>query len=211
MIGTRTLLRTLASVSLGFTLMVPLGSAPAQADPVINVWADLEVVTTLAKPGITVRDDAGYLAGSVDADTGAMFGELRGDVQTSGEFQVGKLPFAAITVQVRPAAPLRGTFDMGTNDAQASGSFDVQVVSVRPIFFPEVNLISGPCTTAKPAIVRIDGPIDAYGVSAFLSSFSLSKFENCGKAASSSISTALSGPTNVMQIRMSNVYMEASQ
>lgn len=201
MISTRTLVRTLAGSTLGLALAVPFAAAPAQAEVLDLSW-DVATTTTLKKVGATVSLPTGSLVAQVDSVSGAMTGDLTFPTATR-TINLKQIPLADVSVALHQAAPVTGSVDLAKDRAEAKASFDVQVVAIRPVFAPSLNLVSGSCTTATPAAASLRGPINLGGSTTFSSSYALPKFEDCGPATTKVISALLSGPKNTMKITLS--------
>lgn len=199
---TRKLVRGLATVGAALALAAPVVAAPAaQADPIIEMHWDVHASTTIKKLNKTVHLEPGTLSAELDLATATLTGHL--DIpQTTTRLDIGSLPLANVTIAMHEAAPVTGTLNYATGYAETKATFDVQIVSIRPVFLPFINLVSGSCTTKTPATATLAGPINLGGVTNFNTTYTLPPFANCGLLTTPVINLAMSGTGNGMDVEL---------
>ena len=200
---THNLVRGLVTAAAGLALTVPFAAAPAQAGTVDRSW-NVDATTTIKSVDQTIAIPTGSLNAKVDFATGKLTGNLALPNATQ-RLSYSTIPLADVTVAFHQAAPVTGTFNVNAGTAKATAKFNVQVVSIRPVAVPWLNLISGSCTTKAPGVANIAGPLNMGGASTLTGTYQLPAFTNCGgKLVDLAISAGLSGKGNTMTATLSN-------
>lgn len=200
--STSPLARVTAAASVTLALAAALGAAPASADPVVDMSWTVKTTTTLKKLDERVKLPNGTLDARIDMGTGKMTGNLSLPRATQ-RVNLPRLPLAEVTVAFEQAAPIKGQVDLTDGTAEATARFQVQIVAIRPVHAPAVNLVRGACTTAKPVTASLDGPISLGGTSTFESAYKMPAFKKCGRKVGGVVNSLLAGGKNEMTIKLS--------
>lgn len=199
MLGKRFIARV---VSIGVIGVGALSAAPAHADPVVPIDWKVDATTTLKKLDQTVVIPTGSFVGGFDLGTSQLSGDLSLP-QASKRLDIGQLPLANITFAMKQAAPVTGTVDLATMQASTVASFNVQLVSIRPVIAPWLNLVGNTCQTAQPVTTSIGGTVDLINGSTFSGTYELGKFARCGLLVTPIINAIVPGPGNTMTAKFS--------
>ena len=199
---TRNMARSFAAAAAGLALAAPLAAAPAaQADPIIDMAWEVNASTTIKKLNKKVELPTGTLTAKIDLATQTLVGDL--DIPgTTTTLDLGKLPLANVSIEMNQRAPVTGTFDFPTAYADTTATFDVQILAIRPVLLPWLNLVSGSCTTERPATARLAGTMALGGVTDLKTSYTLPKFKNCGLLTTPIINLAMSGEGNGLDVSL---------
>lgn len=198
----RTLARVTAAASVTLGMAAALGTAPATADPVVDLTWKVKTTTTLKKLDERVKLPKGQLKAQIDMGTGAMTGNLVLP-EASKRISVPRLPLAEVTVAFDQSGPITGQVDLAAGTASAKAKFNVRIVSISPVHSPAVNLVRGTCTTKKPVKAALEGPFNLGGTTKFDATYKLPKFKKCGRTAGRAINKLLTGGKNTMTIKLS--------
>lgn len=172
-------------------------SAPAQADPTFPINWTVDTTTTLKKLNQTIVVPTGTFGGEFDAGAGT----LRGDLalpEASKRLDLGALPLANATFAMEQAAPVTGTLDLGTFEAQTTATFNVRIVSIRPVLAPWLNLVAPHCQTRTPVVAQLGGKVDLAAGSTFTGTYEMPKFSGCGLAVTPIVNATVAGPGNML-------------
>ena len=165
-----------AAVVLVGTTMV---GAPAQAENQMPISWKVDVTTTMKSLNQTVVIPTGTFNGGIGLETAKLTGDLKLP-QAKKRFYLGSLPMADITFAMDQAAPINGQIDFMKLQVDALASFNVRIVSVRPVWMPWLNLVGNSCRTVNPVTSRMTGPINLTGANTFSGTYTLGKFRDCG-------------------------------
>ncbi len=199
MFDLRTVARSSAVTAIA-ALSITLAQPAAQADPIIPIDWNVDATSTLAKLGKEVTLPTGTFVGSFDLGNSQLTGDLTLPAATT-RLDIGKLPLANVTMELAQAAPVVGTVDLATMQAQTTASFDVKIPAIRPVFAPWINLVKSSCQTRTPVVTSIGGAVDLVAGSTFSGSYELPKFKNCGLGVTSILNEIVPGGGNTMSAR----------
>jgi hypothetical protein len=157
-----------------------VSTPPATADPVIPINWTVNASTHLAKLDLDVTVPPGTFVGSIDLADGNLTGSLTLPPATT-RFKAAGLPLADATFAISQANVV-GHVDFATLQVTATSTFDIRVVSVRPVLLPFVNLVGNRCTTSTPISVTMSGQVDLAAGSTFTGVYTIPPLENCGLA-----------------------------
>ena len=183
-----------AALLVGTTMV----SAPAQAEDQLPVDCKVDVTTTMKSLGQTVVIPTGTFKGGIGLESMALTGDLNLP-QAKKRFSLGSLPLADITFAMNQAAPDSGTVDLANMHVDAVASFNVRIVSVRPVWMPWLNLVGNTCRTERPVTSKMSGPISLDGANTFSGTYALGKFTGCGWGVTSIINWIVPGDGNTMK------------
>ncbi len=194
--NTRALSRVLGAIGLAGALAVPL-AAPAHAANEVPIDWKVDATTTMKSLGQTVVIPTGSFKGSFDLSTGQLTGDLSLP-QATQRLDIGKLPLAKVTFAMEQAAPITGSLNIFTMEAKTTASFNVRIVSVKPVIAPWLNLVGKNCRTREPVTTEIGGKVDLAGKSTFSGEYALGKFKNCGFGVTEILNAVVPGDGNTM-------------
>lgn len=190
-------LRRAVAAGLGVAAlsMASISQAPsASADPDLPLDLPSSSTIHLAKLGLDT-EGTGRFVGSVDLGTGELTGNLVMDASETNVDLLG-IKAATIGVEVAAAAPIQGTVDFTDFSIEATASFNIKVLYVRPFGIRWLNLVGNRCTTRTPVSIVVSGQADPATFAVSLSGeFEIPKFQNCGLT-TPILDLLVSGPGN---------------
>jgi len=166
----------------------------ASADPDIPIDIQTNSTIHLAKLGLDTQG-TGRLTGSVDLATGELTGDL---VMDASQTNVDLLGIRAATVGVEVAAtkPIAGHVNFSDFSIEATASFNIKVLYVRPLGIKWLNLVGNRCHTQTPITINVTGKADPATFRASLSgTFEIPPFTDCGLT-TPILTLLISGPGN---------------
>lgn len=194
MFNVRTLARSSAVAALA-AVSITMTQAPAQADPVVPIDWNVDVTSHLAALDKDVVIPTGTFIGGFDLATGKITGDLGLEPSTT-RLDIGSLPLASVTMAMEQTAPVTGSLDLATMDAETTSTFNVHVVAIRPVIAPWLNLVNRNCLTRTPVSSTLKGKVDLASGSTFTGTYDLPKFSRCGFGVNAIINQIVSGPGN---------------
>jgi hypothetical protein len=178
---------------LGLTATAATASTVA-ADPDLPLDLASTATIHLAKLGLD-SEGTGRFVGSVDLGTCELTGN---PTMNATETNVDLLGIRAATVgvEVTPVAPIAGHIDFTTFQIEATASFDIKVLYVRPFGIRWLNLVGNNCTTSEPTSITVTGTADPATFAVTLAGeFTIPKFKSCGLT-TPILDLLISGPGN---------------
>lgn len=184
-----------AFLGLAALSMASVSLAPsASADPDIPLDLPSKATIHLKKLNLDT-EGTGRFVGSVDLATGELTGELKMDATETGVDLLG-IRAATIGVQVATAQPVSGKINLQTFEVEATASFNIKVLYVRPLGIKWLNLVGNRCTTKTPVSIVVKGIADPATFAVTLSGeFEIPKFKDCGLT-TPILDLLVSGPGN---------------
>lgn len=139
----------------------------------VSYWVDGE--TTLAKLNSSLVLGRGRFDANVDLASGTITGTLTLPPSRGTFLSFGFVPVGATTA-LTSKGPATGTFQNGIADVTAN-----EFVSLGAVTVNGTPLDVGPaCQTARPAVIRLNGPLNLLGTTHFRSTFTVPPFAGCG-------------------------------
>lgn len=180
----------LAALSAASVTLAP----SASADPDIPLDLASNSTIHLAKLGLDT-EGTGRFVGSVDLGTGELTGNLIMDASETNVDLLG-IKAATIGVEVAAAQPIAGTVDFTDFSIEATASFNIKILYVRPLGIRWLNLVGNRCTTKSPVSIVVTGQADPATFAVSLTGeFEIPKFQNCGLT-TPILDLLVSGPGN---------------
>jgi hypothetical protein len=180
----------LAALSMASVTLAP----SASADPDLPLDLPSTATIHLKKLGLDT-EGTGRFVGSVDLATGELTGNLTMNATETNVDLLG-IRAATIGVEVAPAQPIAGTINLQTFAVQATASFNIKVLYVRPLGIKWLNLVGNRCTTKTPVSIVVSGVANPANFAVTLSGeFEIPKFKDCGLT-TPILDLLVSGPGN---------------
>ena len=154
------------------------GAPVAQADPDLPIHQDIAAQTHLAKLNQDL-DSVGTFDGTFDLGTSALDGDLAFQ-PSEGSLDLLGFEAAKVTIAIVPTGPAHGSINLGTATVALSTSFNIKILSIKPLGLP-FNLVGNNCQTSAPVTLDSTGTIDlATQVVTLDGEFTIPKLKNCG-------------------------------
>jgi hypothetical protein len=170
-----------------------VSTPPATADPILPINWNVNASTHLAKLDLDVTVPQGTFTGGIDLANGNLTGTLDLPPATT-RFKAAGLPLADATFAISQTNVV-GHVDFATLQVTATSTFDIRIVSVRPVLLPFVNLVGNRCTTSTPITVTMSGQVDLAAGSIFTGVYTIPPLKNCGLA-TPALNLVVPGPGN---------------
>jgi hypothetical protein len=195
------------ATALLFTALVAIAgaglSAPAQADPVIDLnWANVTGQTVVKKPNVTITVPQSTFNAKLDLGTGALAGDMKIPDLTMKMKLAGHIPVTSI-VRMVPVGQTTANVNLAGNKIVSKTTFTLQVIRVSSDWVPQLNLVPAGCTTSKPSVATLENttPIDIFKGTTLAGTYEIPSFKSCGLL-TPVLSLLMSGPGNTMTLTL---------
>jgi hypothetical protein len=170
---------TLALLVAAFSVASLWAAPAAQAAPDLPIHWRVDATTHLATLNRDVQVPRGTFDGVIDLGTGDLTGDLAlppADIRLD---LIGLVPVVDATFAITQTQPITGHVDLATLYVTATATFDIRVLSARPLG-SSVNLVGDNCRTSAPISVTMQGPVNLTGGSTFTGTYAIPPLEHCG-------------------------------
>lgn len=199
----RSPLRFAAALAVAAIVGAGSFSAPAQADPVIDLnWANVTGETVVKKPNVKIVVPKSSFTSKLDLGTGKLAGDMTIPDLTMKMKLFGHIPVTSV-VRMVPVGQTTADVDLGAGKITSTTTFTLQVLSVRQDWLPKLNLVPAGCTTSKPSVATMVNttPIDIFNGTTLAGEYEIPSFKSCGLL-TPVLSLLMAGPGNTMTLTL---------